>query len=205
MSYPAPAAPARTELVVKKSRFLGIVLRAASPDEASAALERLREEFPDATHHCWAYVLGDPAQNPKIRLDDDGEPAGTAGKPILNVLQHRGLGDVLLVVVRYFGGVKLGAGGLARAYSQAASRAVDEASIDNVMPRLLVTVRVDFADEPAVRRLLLRLSLEIESARYEDGVSLELNVPEPALTALSKELQELTKGRAAIEARPIGI
>ncbi|MGH9390470.1 MAG: IMPACT family protein, partial [Vicinamibacteria bacterium] len=111
-SYRAPRAPARFEQEIKRSRFVGIAAPVSTPEEVDKELETIRGEFPDATHHSWAYVLGNPDAGPRMRFDDAGEPAGTAGKPILNVLQRRKVGDALVVVVRYFGGVKLGAGGL---------------------------------------------------------------------------------------------
>ena len=115
MSYAVPAASCEQEYVVKRSRFIARVVPVNSRADVNAAVARAREDYPDARHHCWAYLLGPPGKAAGAGMSDDGEPAGTAGKPILNVLQHGHLGDVLVIVVRYFGGIKLGAGGLVRA------------------------------------------------------------------------------------------
>ena len=129
MGYSVPAREARFAQEIKRSRFIGVAIRVSSSEDATEALAALKKEFPDATHHCWAYVLGNPASSSHMRTDDDGEPSGTAGKPILNVLQHQDVGDILLVVVRYFGGTKLGAGGLVRAYSSTASGVMERLDV----------------------------------------------------------------------------
>jgi uncharacterized YigZ family protein len=199
MGYRVPATPARFEHEIKKSRFIGIASRASSAEEAASILATLRREFPNATHHCWAYLLGHPDSSPRIRVDDDGEPLGTAGKPILNVLQHKNVGDVVLVVVRYFGGVKLGAGGLARAYSAAASSVMDVLHSVESTPLVRARLTVDFADEREVRRLLTDLQIVVESADYGTSAGLLLNVPSEDLTDLTKNIADRTRGRAKLE------
>lgn len=124
--YPVPARETRVELRVKNSRFIATLAPAFSVEEARALIGRLREEFADATHNVPAYVIGHGA-SVTAHCNDDGEPAGTAGRPVLAVLQGSGLGDAVMVVTRYFGGTKLGTGGLVRAYADAA-RAVLEAT-----------------------------------------------------------------------------
>ena len=129
------AKPSRTELVIQKSRFIGQALRAQSPDEATELLQQVRE--PDATHNCWAYRIGEV-----YRFSDDGEPGGTAGRPMLTTLDGTGLDQVLVVVTRYFGGIKLGTGGLVRAYSQAVRLCLDAAEILEIHPTSTVTCLV---------------------------------------------------------------
>ncbi len=199
MGYRVPAAPARFEQEIKKSRFIGIASRASSAEEATSILATLRREFPDATHHCWAYLLGHPGSSPRIRVDDDGEPSGTAGKPILNVLQHKNVGDVVLVVVRYFGGVKLGAGGLARAYSAAASGAMDLLRSVESTPLVRARLTVDFADERQARRLLTELQIAVESADYGTSAEILVSVPSEDLPDVTKKLADRTRGRAKLE------
>lgn len=196
MSFRAPRGPARFEQEIKKSRFIGIVVPMATPEEAEKELEKIRAEFPDATHHCWAYVLGNPDAGPRMRFDDAGEPAGTAGKPILNVLQRRKIGNALLVVVRYFGGVKLGAGGLARAYSATASRVLEQVEFSSVTPRSELFVRLDYGDEQNARRLLGRLGIEVQSAAYGDAVVLGLRASEEERALIVEEISGGTSGRA---------
>ena len=199
MAYRAPMATARFEHEIKKSRFIGIATPASTDEDVSNALAELRMEFPDATHHAWAYVLGNPIAAPRMRADDDGEPAGTAGKPILHVLTHRGVGDVLVVVVRYFGGMKLGAGGLRRAYSKTASGVLDEVALKTVRPRVKISLHLDFGDEAAARRLLLERGIEILSVDYGDSAQLVIGLPEDEVASFTREVSERTSGRARIE------
>ncbi|CAG0912002.1 unnamed protein product, partial [Cyprideis torosa] len=107
-----PASRVEHELVVNKSRFIAWIAPASDREQAMALLDEARLAYPDARHHCWAYVLGNPSNAASAAANDDGEPAGTAGKPILNVIQHKAIGNIMVVVIRYFGGIKLGAGGL---------------------------------------------------------------------------------------------
>lgn len=102
---------------LKKSEFIAYAYPVTSRGQAMFHVEQLREQYPDARHFCWAYIIGDPDNTTSAGFDDDGEPSGTAGRPILNVLQHKSIGNVIVIVVRYFGGIKLGAGGLTRAYA----------------------------------------------------------------------------------------
>ena len=199
MRYRVPAAPARFEQEIKNSRFIGIASRASSAEEVTSILATLRREFPDATHHCWAYLLGHPDSSPRIRVDDDGEPSGTAGNPILNVLQHKNVGDVVLVVVRYFGGVKLGAGGLARAYSAAASGVTDVLHSVESTPLVRARLTVDFADERQARGLLTELRIVVESADYGTSAELLVSVPSEDLPDVTKKLADRTRGRAKLE------
>ncbi len=119
-TYPTPAQFIETETEVKKSRFIARATKVTDRQSAIAFVEQAKQDYPGARHHCWAYLLGNPASASSAAANDAGEPSGTAGKPILNVIQHKGVGDVIVVVIRYFGGIKLGAGGLVRAYSGAA-------------------------------------------------------------------------------------
>src|SRR5829696_7482787 len=124
MRYPIPAAPHRTTDVISRSRFITTIEHASTVEEAEAFVARMRAEFPDATHNCWAYVVGPPGSTARVGMSDDGEPHGTAGRPMLTMLLHGGLGDVAAVVTRYYGGTKLGTGGLVRAYGGAVQEAL---------------------------------------------------------------------------------
>jgi uncharacterized YigZ family protein len=198
MAYRAPKGPARFEQEIKKSRFIGIAIPTTTISEVSAALEAVADEFPGATHVAWAYVLGNPDDGPTMRSDDAGEPAGTAGKPILNVLQHRRAGDLVVAVVRYFGGVKLGAGGLVRAYSSTASGVIDALELHTVTPRVELRLRVDYADEQSARRLLAERGVEILSVAFGDAVVLTVRAPADEIQSLAADLVERTRGRAGI-------
>jgi uncharacterized YigZ family protein len=175
---------------------VGFAAPVATIDDVEKELRRIRDEFPDATHHCWAYVLGNPDAGPRMRFDDAGEPAGTAGKPILTVLQRRKIGDALVVVVRWFGGIKLGAGGLVRAYSATASRVLEKADVAMRTPRAPLLLRLDYGDEQTARRVLARLEIEVISAEYADRTVLGVLATEDESAAIVKEISAATSGRA---------
>jgi uncharacterized YigZ family protein len=168
----------------------------STPEAVEEELEEIRREFPDATHHTWAYLLGDPDGSPRMRFDDDGEPSGTAGRPILNVLQRRKVSDALVVVVRYFGGVKLGAGGLVRAYSGTASRVLEEVELAPPTPRSPLLIRLDYGDEQNTRRILTRLGVSIVSADYAREVLLTIHASDGEKAGAIEEISDITSGRA---------
>ena len=201
MTYLAPEGEGRAELRIKRSRFIGIVRYVKSPAEVSSARLEIRRELEDATHHCWACVLGDPESSPTVRFDDAGEPSGTAGKPILNVLMRRHMGDVLLVVVRYFGGIKLGAGGLFRAYSAAASAALDATKLREATATRSATIVSSFEDEKRVRRALDEMFLIPRNVEYGHEVVISLDVQEDRVETLRRSISEKTRGRAVLGVR----
>lgn len=187
-SYPSPAGEARAEIREKGSRFLAVLGPAAGETEARARLAALERELPDATHHCWAWRLGEP---PRERSSDAGEPAGTAGMPILQVLRGSGLSDVLAVVVRWFGGTKLGKGGLARAYAAAVREALPGLPVAVRVPAALLALRVPFEKVGAVKRLVHPPEVELESEEYGDDARLVLSVHEGRVAALREALADL--------------
>src|SRR5688572_5195371 len=150
----------------KRSRFIAHLWPIKSNEEGFKYFEVIKREHPDARHHCWAYVIGDPEQALAAGFNDDGEPGGTAGKPMLNVLMQRKVGNVFAVVVRYFGGIKLGAGGLTRAYGQAISGALDAAELRTVVPMQPLEITCDFALEQRVRNLLAQQQILVEETIY---------------------------------------
>src|SRR4051795_6823836 len=158
-AYAAPAGESRAEIREKGSVFLAVLGPAADEAAARALLACLEKEFPDATHHCWAWRLGAP---PRERSADAGEPAGTAGMPILQVLRGAGLSDVLAVVVRWFGGTKLGKGGLARAYAGASREALAGLPVAIRAPVVRLTLRVPYEQVGAVKRLIHPPAVELE-------------------------------------------
>lgn len=186
--YLAPAAEARAELREKGSRFLAVVAPAADETAAAALLERLRADHPDATHHCWARRLGD---EPRERSDDDGEPSGTAGVPILQVLRGAELHDVMAVVVRWFGGTKLGKGGLARAYAAAARRAVEELAVGRRVPRERLELEIPYELLGAVKRLVHPPDVELLEEDYGARVRLVLAVRTDRRRAVAAALADL--------------
>ncbi|UTF59357.1 YigZ family protein [Gilvimarinus sp. DA14] len=200
-SYSVLAAPAAFEHVEKRSVFHAILLPVSSREEAMAELAKIKNAQPGANHYCWAYIIGAAAQPKTLAFSDDGEPSGTAGKPMLNVLQHREAGDCLAVVVRIFGGVKLGAGGLVRAYSAAVSGALDLAQWQTLVPTCSVTIAIPFALEQKVRHFLAERDITQIDAHYTEKVYLHCDVPEDVYAQLDSALADLSAG-AAMLTRP---
>lgn len=172
--------------------------RARDAGEAGEFIERIRNEFHDATHNCWAYVAGAPGDASNSASSDDGEPGGTAGIPILNVLLNSGVGEVVVVVTRYYGGVKLGRGGLARAYGGGARRVMDEMPLSERISYAGVDVTVDYSFVEPVRRMAGRLGCRIRSERFGKDAVFELDVPEEVLDTMETELTQLTRGKVSI-------
>ncbi|AHB07674.1 IMPACT family protein [Pandoraea pnomenusa] len=185
----ALAAPVETELEIRKSRFIGIVMPAASREAAMRELDALRVRYPNATHYCWV-LLCDGASG----FDDDGEPGGTAAKPMYNVLMHKGLTNVFAVVVRYYGGIKLGAGGLTRAYGQAVSEALKLATLTAVEPMAKMRYRCAFAHEAMLRRLAERHAAQVLDVAYDDAVTLQLCLRARDVAAFEADATEALSG-----------
>ena len=164
--YLTPIASTETEYQIKKSRFIARLVLAHDRTEAMYALAQAKRDYPDARHHCWAYVFGPPESPKSVAMSDDGEPSGTAGKPILNVMQHKDIGDAMLVVIRYFGGIKLGAGGLVRAYSQAAQLIYEKAPTQIHLVLEHYQIGCDFADEQNLRHWLKQHEGQIVDLSY---------------------------------------
>jgi uncharacterized YigZ family protein len=187
-SYPSPAGEARAEIRDKGSVFLAILGPAADEEAAKARMAELAREFPDATHHCWAWRLGEP---PRERAADAGEPSGTAGVPILQVLRGSGLSDVLAVVVRWYGGTKLGKGGLARAYAAAAREAAAGMPVTTRVPTARLSLRVPYERVGAVKRLVHPPEVELEREEYGEDALLVLVVHEEREKPLREALADL--------------
>ncbi|QNE33711.1 IMPACT family protein [Leifsonia shinshuensis] len=184
------AAPATAEVEVRHSRFLALVAPVADREEALAVVARLRAEHPAAAHVCWALLAGGHSG-----MSDDGEPSGTAGRPILEVLRHHDLDGVLGAVVRYFGGVKLGAGGLVRAYTDAIAAAVAGAEKVERVRETELRVEADYADAERVRRWAEGEGYAEPEAEYGESVLLTLRVPEAAREAAVAAIADLSNGR----------
>ncbi|MCH8502758.1 MAG: YigZ family protein [Ectothiorhodospiraceae bacterium] len=184
MSTQVPASELERQLEVRKSRFIARAGRVVTREQAMAFLEQSRQRYPDARHHCWAYLLGDPAAASSAAMNDDGEPGGTAGKPILNVIQHKAIGDVMVVVSRYFGGIKLGAGGLVRAYAGATDAVLAELPLDTLVPQRSLWLTLDFPQEQPLRHWAEHHAAEVLEVRYAEQVSMQLSLPTSHLQAL---------------------
>ena len=186
------ARPVHSELLIKKSRFLGCVQPVAGRAEAQAVVESLRAEHPGAAHVCWALLAGGQSA-----ANDDGEPGGTAGRPMLEVLRHQQLEGVLATVVRYFGGVKLGAGGLVRAYTDAVAQALLTAEKLPLRRTSALTLRVPYALEGVVRRELHSAGAELGEVRHGSLVEVSFTIAEDAAAAVRQRIDDA--GRGAVE------
>ncbi len=186
------------ELIVKKSRFICTVERAGSEEEARGKLLALRKQYWNANHNCSAWILGDRGE--LRRSNDDGEPGGTAGAPMLHVLEQRGLTDTITVVTRYFGGILLGAGGLVRAYGQAVSDTIDAVGIVERVPLTVVAVEAAHDEAGRLENLLRSTSWRVSNIDYGAQVTFELPLGEAEIDPFRAWLSETTSGRCeAIE------
>lgn len=185
-SYVGLASAGEAEIVIKKSRFLGFAWPVADADEAEGLIQRLREAHREARHVCFAYRLG--LEQDVMKSSDDGEPSGTAGRPILEVLLQRGVHGALVAVVRYFGGVLLGAPGLVRAYSQAASRAVDAAGTVVMVPHLRFRAAMPYTLLGRFRHVVGEMGGVEEEAQYGEDVELTVVLPGKAWPSLLSQL-----------------
>jgi len=194
--YRTVAGPGRTRFEVRGSEFGGLVEPAGSRERAEAFVASVRAEHPEATHVVPAYrVRAEPL---RAYADDDGEPAGSAGDPALNVLVQRELENVVAAVVRYYGGTNLGVGGLARAYGRAVADAVEDAGVVTERPHVTVHATVDYDDSGTVRSVLESSGVEFD-AEYQQRVQFAVRVPVAERPALLDDLRSATSGRVEID------
>ena len=192
-AYRSVASSAEVEVVRKRSRFIGIAVPAETGAEVEAFLDGVRRRFPDATHHCYAYRVQRAAI---VRLSDDGEPQGTAGRPILEVIERCGLENTCVAVVRYFGGTLLGAGGLARAYAAAASEAVAAAGVATYVPHALIRFELRYSEWGNAERNLVRLGARPVEVNFGVQVRVDVAVPEAKAAEVVRFLKDATSGAA---------
>lgn len=185
------------EVVEKKSRFIADIRLVESEEEALAFIEEKKKQYWDARHHCYAYIIGDSEQT--VRASDDGEPSGTAGRPILNVLQGEGLRNIAAVVTRYFGGTLLGTGGLVRAYSQAVQEGLKESILIEKKLGSILRIETDYTGLGKIQYLIGQRGIPMISSEYTESVVLEVMVPVSAETAFTKELIDATNGTVKTE------
>jgi uncharacterized YigZ family protein len=192
--YNIPAQPVEVTTEIKRSRFIARIEHCSNEATGFEIIAQVKQQYPDARHHCWAFIACAPQSATSIRFSDDGEPSGTAGKPILNVLQHSDYGEIICVVSRYFGGIKLGAGGLVRAYSNSCQAAVDQLTSRLVMPMLRIKIQFPFSYESSIRHYLDSQQVMISNVTYSDQVLLELCVEKNKLGSVLSHTNNLCKG-----------
>jgi uncharacterized YigZ family protein len=196
--YPILAGESRIEEVIERSRFITTLAMAASLDEARAFIGRVGSEFKRATHNCHAFLVGPPGSTALVGLSDAGEPHGTAGQPMLNVLVHSGIGDVACVVTRFFGGVKLGKGGLSRAYGGSVKRALELARRAERVEWRRLLVELDYSLLESVQRVYGLHDGVLESQRFDLTVLQRVRVPLDREAALLRAIGEASAGRARV-------
>ena len=184
------------EYVIKKSKFIARAVHITTEEEAQAYLRDGKNQYWDARHNCYAYQLGENFE--KQKSSDDGEPSGTAGKPILEVLKNKSLTNTLIVVTRYFGGIKLGTGGLIRAYGTAAVAALDNAIIEDYIDCRILYLQTDYSFLSATERLLPDFKAVITKRDFADFVSLTVEVPEDKADECLLALRDKTNGTLTV-------
>jgi len=193
--YTTVASEATAEFEEKRSVFLGHACHATTEEEAMAFVKSKQKEFNDATHNVWAYYMKNGIL---ARYSDDGEPTGTAGLPALEAIRKSGVDDVCVVVTRYFGGILLGAGGLVRAYSKAASLAVEAAGVVTYENFTEFTVDTNYSDYQKILNELPKYGVIVDTTDYSDNVSLKLAVKETVANTLFARISEMTADRAKV-------
>lgn len=196
--YLALVEAGQDEIIEKKSRFIGYAVPAESEEEALAAVEKIKKKHYDARHNCYAFSIGTGPQ-PLLRFSDDGEPQGTAGKPILEVIGGSGVRNVCIVVTRYFGGTLLGTGGLVRAYTEAAKAALAAGVVKKRRPMIRAKLGMDYGDLGKLQYLIAQEDAVIADTIYEDWVTLLVDVYAPDYERFVKAVTEATGARVPVE------
>ncbi|MDT0627941.1 YigZ family protein [Alteromonas sp. W364] len=195
--YLTPTHEHDIEHEVKRSKFLTFARPTATTATANDFVKALRAAHPQANHVCWAYIVGSPDSTLRS-MSDDGEPSGTAGMPMLKILEHSGLGDITVAVVRYFGGTKLGTGGLQRAYSDAVAQVLKELQTEEKVDRVAVQASFDYALEGAIKSALGSFNCAKTDFNYAESVSLTSLVPRNELDAFCEELTNICSGKLTL-------
>ena len=188
----------RVEETIKRSRFIATLAPVGNAREAQAFIQSIREEFPDATHNCWAFPTGPPGDTAFVGMSDDGEPHGTAGRPMLNVLLHSEVGQVAAVVTRYFGGTKLGTGGLVRAYSGMVQLGLESLEVREKISPIVLEVILEYTSITLFKRMLPEFEAKIENEEYTTDACFTVVLPRENRPAFEHAVEEMTNGVALI-------
>lgn len=183
------------EIIINKSRFIGRAFHVESEEEALSILAAIRKQHYDATHNCYAYII---REGGAARFSDDGEPSGTAGMPMMEVLKAKGVTDTLVIVTRYFGGILLGAGGLVRAYSRSTTAAVDAANVVLMTPGTSMKIVIDYSRFNAIEDFI-RANCVVENIEYMENITLLLTIESEKQKDFSDKLTEKTDGKIVPE------
>ncbi|SOB58876.1 IMPACT family member YigZ [Pseudodesulfovibrio profundus] len=197
--YLIPSATHRVTDTIKKSQFITTLAHTPDIESAREFVASIKEEFPDATHNCWAFAAGPPGDTAAVGMSDDGEPHGTAGKPMLTTLLHSSVGEVSAVVTRYFGGTKLGTGGLVRAYSGMVNLGLESLPTKEKVDTTTITATIPYPAVTLFKRMLPEFEAEVEEERFTDEAAFVLVIPNEHLASFTDKLAELTDGVGRVE------
>src|SRR5471032_1266922 len=192
--YPVPTESVSFSEEIKKSRFITLLAHTEGVEAAKSFINDVKSQHPTARHHCWAFVAGTPTDSQQLGFSDDGEPAGTAGKPILAQLLGCGIGEITAVVVRYYGGIMLGTGGLVKAYGGGVQQALKLLSTHEKVPLTEFTLQCDYAQLTLVENLLQQVGGHILHSNYGAAVDLRLALPATEASAIVTRLYDLSRG-----------
>lgn len=198
MPYLVPSQTTIAQLHIKDSHFIGYIARASSRQEVANALHDAQIRFPNASHYCYAFIAGKPNQTTEIGMSDAGEPKGSAGKPILTVLEHSNIGDIVAIVVRYFGGTLLGTGGLSRAYASAVQEALQQLPTELKVDTQTLRVEVPYTLENIVRYLINEHEGKIINTEYQATLLFHISMPRTEVSSFSEKLTYQSKHEAKI-------
>ncbi|MBP5495291.1 MAG: YigZ family protein [Lachnospiraceae bacterium] len=178
--------------IEKKSKFICHLFYVTNADEVTEIIKAEKKKYYDARHHCYAYVMGDDGQD--IKCSDDGEPSGTAGRPMLDILQNEGLTDILCVVTRYFGGTLLGTGGLVRAYSAALKDAIDKSTFKNETEAVIVKYKYGYNFDARISSYLRDKDIKVLDSEYSDAVEITIVLEKEIYSSVDSDLVNITNG-----------
>lgn len=198
MSYLIPAQTTIAEQNIKDSRFVAYITRASNKADVNTALQQAVADFPHASHYCYAFIIGKPNQTTNIGMSDAGEPKGTAGKPIFTVLAHSNIGDIVAIVIRYFGGTLLGTGGLSRAYAGAVQEALQTLPTQLKVDMQTLTIEIPYTLENTVRYLINEHQGTIINSDYQAALTFAIDIPRIETDDFINKLNYQSKHEAKI-------
>lgn len=198
-SYQIPSGTAASEQLISKSRFIATVAHAVDKREAMSFIKTISESNPGASHNTYAFIIGSPEGSSDTGYSDDGEVSGCAGKPILSILQHKAIGDIAAVVTRYYGGTKLGTGGLVRAYSGTLMLALEKLKLREYVSLTSVSVTIPYQFESPLRHLFEKHGIVFNEPAYTDEVTVLADLPQDKVEIIRSEIMNLTRGQARIK------
>lgn len=193
-SWEIPAEPCSFSEEIKKSRFITLLAHTDGVEAARAFVQQIKQEHPTARHHCWAWVAGAPDDSQKLGFSDDGEPSGTAGKPMLAQLMGNNIGEITAVVVRYYGGIQLGTGGLVKAYGGGVQQALRLLTRQIKVPMLNFLLVCDYAQLGDIERMIARFDGQLLNSEFLQNITLTLALPHAQVAGFSQNLSDFSRG-----------